>query len=242
MAPLRDVVDISRGPTVTRFGVEPDFVETRSGRTRVRVSKITNLADDLALALAAPRIRIQAPVPGRSYVGIEVPNTEVSRVVMREVLESETFKKVRSPLRFTLGKDVAGKPIATDLAAMPHLLIAGTTGSGKSVCVNSILTCLLLNNTPIDLKMILVDPKRVELTGYNGVPHLLAPVVVDTERVIGALQWLQREMDARYHKFLARRLPQHPGIQQKTSRRPPAIPGCGHRRIGRSDDGLAGRN
>lgn len=195
------VVDISRGPTVTRFGVEPDFIETRSGRTRVRVSKIASLADDLALALAAPRIRIQAPVPGRAYVGIEVPNTEISRVSMREVLESDAFKRIRSVLRFALGKDVAGKPIAVDLAAMPHLLIAGTTGSGKSVCVNSILTCLLLNNTPAQMRLILVDPKRVELTGYNGIPHLLAPVVVDTERVIGALQWLQREMDARYHKF-----------------------------------------
>lgn len=195
------VVDISRGPTITRFGVEPDFVETRSGRTRVRVSKIASLADDLALALAAPRIRIQAPVPGRAYVGIEVPNTEISRVSMREVLESDAFKRIRSVLRFALGKDVAGKPVAVDLAAMPHLLIAGTTGSGKSVCVNAILTCLLLNNTPAEMRLILVDPKRVELTGYNGIPHLLAPVVVDTERVIGALQWLQREMDARYHKF-----------------------------------------
>ncbi|GIV64464.1 MAG: DNA translocase FtsK [Bellilinea sp.] len=195
------VVDISRGPTVTRFGVEPDFIETRSGRTRVRVSKIASLADDLALALAAPRIRIQAPVPGRAYVGIEVPNTEISRVSMREVLESDVFKRIRSDLRFAIGKDVAGKPVAVDLAAMPHLLIAGTTGSGKSVCVNSILTCLLLNNTPAEMRLILVDPKRVELTGYNGIPHLLAPVVVDTERVIGALQWLQREMDARYHKF-----------------------------------------
>ncbi len=195
------VVDISRGPTVTRFGVEPDFIETRSGRTRVRVSKIASLADDLALALAAPRIRIQAPVPGRAYVGIEVPNTEISRVSLREVLESDAFKRIRSVLRFALGKDVAGKPVAVDLASMPHLLIAGTTGSGKSVCVNSILTCLLLNNTPAEMRLILVDPKRVELTGYNGIPHLLAPVVVDTERVIGALQWLQREMDARYHKF-----------------------------------------
>lgn len=195
------VVEIHRGPTVTQFGVEPDFIETRSGRTRVRVSKIASLADDLALALAAPRIRIQAPVPGRNYVGIEVANTEASRVAMREVLESPVFKRVRSPLRFALGKDVAGAPVVADLAAMPHLLIAGTTGSGKSVCVNSILCSLLLNNTPNDLRLVLVDPKRVELTGYNGIPHLLSPVVTDAEKVVGALQWMQREMDARYHRF-----------------------------------------
>lgn len=195
------VVEISRGPAVTQFGVEPDFIETRNGRMRVRVSKIVSLADDLALALAAQRIRIQAPVPGRSYVGIEVPNTETSRVALREVMESDAFKKVKSPLRFALGKDVAGKSVAADLAAMPHLLIAGTTGSGKSVCVNSILCGLLLNNTPADLRLVLVDPKRVELTGYNGIPHLLAPVVTDAEKVGNALQWIQREMDARYHRF-----------------------------------------
>ncbi len=195
------IVDISRGPTVTQFGVEPDFIETRNGRTRVRVSKIANLADDLALALAAQRIRIQAPVPGRSYLGIEVPNTEVSRVTLREVMESEPFKKLRSPLRFGLGKDVAGKPASYDLAAMPHLLIAGTTGSGKSVCVNAILSCFLLNNAPADLRLVLVDPKRVELTGYNGIPHLLDRVVTDAEKVIGALQWMLREMDSRYHRF-----------------------------------------
>ena len=195
------VVEIHRGPTITQFGVEPNFVENRAGRTRVRVSKIVALADDLALALAAPRIRIQAPVPGRAYVGIEVPNTEISRVSLRDVLESEGFQKVRSPLRFALGKDVAGKPVSADLAAMPHLLIAGTTGSGKSVCVNAILSCFLTNNTPEILRLILVDPKRVELTGYNGIPHLLAPVVVEPERVVNALQWMMREMDNRYHKF-----------------------------------------
>ena len=195
------VVEISRGPTVTMFGVEPLFVESRTGQTRVRVSKIASLADDLALALAAPRIRIQAPVPGRGYVGIEVPNEEMALVALREVVESEVFTRHKAPLRFALGKDVAGHPKATSLESMPHLLIAGTTGSGKSVCVNAILTCLLLNNTPDDLRLILVDPKRVELTGYNGIPHLMAPVVVEIERVVGALQWMTREMDNRYHKF-----------------------------------------
>jgi DNA segregation ATPase FtsK/SpoIIIE, S-DNA-T family len=195
------VVEISRGPTVTMFGVEPLFVESRTGQTRVRVGKIASLADDLALALAAPRIRIQAPVPGRGYVGIEVPNEEMTLVALREVVESEVFTRNKASLRFALGKDVAGHPKATNLEYMPHLLIAGTTGSGKSVCVNAILSCLLLNNTPDDLRLVLVDPKRVELTGYNGIPHLLAPVVVEIERVVGALQWMTREMDNRYHKF-----------------------------------------
>ncbi len=195
------VVQISRGPTITQFGVEPLFVESRNGRTRVRVSKIASLADDLALALAAPRIRIQAPVPGHSYVGIEVPNEEMTLVALRDILESEVFQRGRSLLRFALGRDVSGHPAIADLTTMPHLLIAGTTGSGKSVCVNSILTSFLLQNTPDDLRLILVDPKRVELTNYNGVPHLLAPVVVEMERVIGALQWMTREMDKRYHEF-----------------------------------------
>ncbi len=195
------VVEISRGPSVTQFGVEPLFVETRVGRTRVRVSKIASLADDLALALAAPRIRIEAPVPGHSYVGIEVPNDEMALVALRDMVESETFQRNKSSLRFALGQDVAGHPITADLEGMPHLLIAGTTGSGKSVCVNSILTCFLLSNTPDDLKIVLVDPKRVELTGYNGIPHLLSPVVVEMERVVGALQWMTREMDKRYHDF-----------------------------------------
>ena len=153
------MVEISRGPTITQFGVEPLFVETRNGRTRVRVSKIASLADDLALALAAPRIRIQAPVPGHSYVGIEVPNEEMALVALRDVLENETFQRNKTLLRFALGQDVAGHPIAANLEAMPHLLIAGTTGSGKSVCVNSILSCFLLNNTPDDLKLVLVDPR-----------------------------------------------------------------------------------
>jgi DNA segregation ATPase FtsK/SpoIIIE, S-DNA-T family len=195
------VVEINRGPSVTQFGVEPLFLESRSGRMRVRVSKIVALADDLALALAAPRIRIQAPVPGRSFLGIEVPNDEMTLVALRDIMESEAYQRGKKPLSFALGRDVSGLPASADLANMPHLLIAGTTGSGKSVCVNSILTSFLLNNTPDDLRLVLVDPKRVELTGYNGVPHLLAPVVVEMDRVVGALQWMTREMDRRYHMF-----------------------------------------
>lgn len=199
-APAR-VVEISRGPVITQFGVEPDFIESRGGRMRVRVGKIASLADDLALALSARTIRVQAPVPGKGYVGIEVPNDEIGLVALRDVVESEAFTRLKSPLRFALGEDVAGNAVAADLAAMPHLLIAGATGSGKSVCVNSIITCFLMHNTPNDLRLIMVDPKRVELSNYNGIPHLLAPVVVELERVVGALQWVTREMDQRYHKL-----------------------------------------
>jgi S-DNA-T family DNA segregation ATPase FtsK/SpoIIIE len=195
------VVEINRGPTITQFGVEPDFVESSRGRTRVRVGKIASLADDLALALAASRIRVEAPAPGKGYVGIEVPNEEIALVALRDVIESEAFRRLKSPLRFALGQDVAGNAVAADLTGMPHLLVAGATGSGKSVCVNAIISCLLAHNTPAQLRMIMVDPKRVELTGYNGIPHLLAPVVVELERVVGALQWVTREMDQRYHKL-----------------------------------------
>ena len=194
------IVEIQRGPVVTLFGVEPEYVESRQGRTRVRVGSIARLADDLSLALAA-RIRIQAPVPGKSYVGIEVPNAETSIVALREVMEAESFRKIKSKLKFALGKDVSGKSIAADLTAMPHLLIAGTTGAGKSVCVNAILAGLLLINDPSDLKLLLIDPKRVELTGYNGIPHLLDRVVVEADKVLQALKWITREMEARYRKF-----------------------------------------
>jgi S-DNA-T family DNA segregation ATPase FtsK/SpoIIIE len=196
-----NVVEINRGPAITQFGVEPDFVENRTGRTRVRVGKITSLADDLALALAAKTIRIQAPVPGKGYVGIEVPNEQIANVALRDVIESDAFGRLKSPLRFALGEDVAGNAVAAALDAMPHLLVAGATGSGKSVCVNALICCLLLHNTPDDVRMIMVDPKRVELTGYNGIPHLLAPVVVEMERVVGVLQWVLREMDSRYQKL-----------------------------------------
>ncbi len=200
-APAR-VVEINRGPVITQFGVEPDFIEGRAGRrTKVKVSKISALADDLALALAAPSIRIEAPVPGKGFIGIEVPNTEVSLVALRDIMESKRYQNIQSRLSLGLGKDVSGGSVAADLGAMPHLLIAGTTGSGKSVCVNAIISCLLLQNTPDQLKFVMVDPKRVELTYFNGIPHLLAPVVVDLERVVPALQWVSKEMDRRYQLF-----------------------------------------
>ncbi|MDW8325724.1 MAG: DNA translocase FtsK, partial [Anaerolineales bacterium] len=200
-APVK-VVEINRGPTITQFGVEPDFVETRGGKkTKVKVGKITALADDLALALSAKSIRIEAPVPGKGYVGIEVPNEHSALVALRDVMESEQFQSLPGTLRLALGQDVSGNAIAADLTAMPHLLIAGTTGSGKSVCVNGIIVALLLQNTPDDLKFLMIDPKRVELTGFNGIPHLAMPVVVELERVVPSLQWVMREMDERYRKF-----------------------------------------
>jgi S-DNA-T family DNA segregation ATPase FtsK/SpoIIIE len=224
-----NVVEINRGPTITQFGVEPDFIETRGSRTRVRVAKIASLADDLALALSARTIRVEAPVPGKGYIGIEVPNEQIALVTLRDVVESDAFRRLKSPLRFALGQDVAGNAVAADLSAMPHLLIAGQTGSGKSVCVNSLICCLLLHNTPDDLRLIMVDPKRVELTNYNGIPHLLAPVVVETEKVVGVLQWVLREMDLRYHKlaqvgarniveYNARIESKNDGIEKKLSR------------------------
>ncbi len=196
------VIEINQGPTITQFGVEPSFLEMRSGkRTKVKVSKIAGLADDLALALHARSIRIQAPVPGKGYVGIEVPNPGKALVSLRDVMETKQFQKIKSLLRIGLGQDVGGQPITADLAGMPHLLIAGATGSGKSVMVNSLIACLLLQNTPDQLKLVMVDPKRVELTGYNGIPHLAAPVVVEMDRVIGVLQWAMQEMDSRYKMF-----------------------------------------
>ena len=222
-APSR-VVEINRGPTITQFGVEPGFIESRNKQKRVRVNKITRLADDLALALSATRVRVQAPVPGKGYVGIEVPNEEVALVSLRDGITSEAFKMLDGrPLRFALGQDVSGNAVAADLAAMPHLLIAGTTGSGKSVCVNAIISCLLMHNTPDDLRLIMVDPKRVELTNYDGIPHLLAPVVVELERVVGALQWVTKEMDQRYEKFAdqgARNLSDYNAQAKKEGERP----------------------
>ena len=224
--PVR-VVEVNQGPVVTQFGIEPGFVEGRGGRrTKVKVSKIIALADDLALALAASPVRVEAPVPGRSIVGIEVPNAQISLVALRSVMESEGFQEIDSRLRIALGQDVSGQPVTADLAAMPHLLIAGATGSGKSVCVNSIISCLLMNNSPADLRMIMVDPKRVELTGYNGIPHLLAPVIVELDQVVQMLQWVTRQMDERFRRFAkagARNIDEHNQRTETPAERLPYI-------------------
>lgn len=191
------------GPTVTQFAVEPGFVEKigpdgTSIRQKVRVSQISALARDLALALSASRLRIEAPVPGRSYVGIEVPNPHTSLVRLRSLLESDAFQKLSSQLGFVLGKDVSGQPVVADLARMPHILIAGTTGSGKSVCITALTACLLMNNTPQQLRIAMMDPKMVELVRFNGVPHLLGKVETEQERMQGVLKWALAEMDNRY--------------------------------------------
>ncbi len=200
-APAR-VVEVNHGPVITQFGLEPDYIDGRAGkRVKVKVGKISALADDLALSLAAPSIRIEAPVPGKGYVGVEVPNAQPGIVRLREVMDTPEFRNLKSPLKLALGKNVSGEPIVADLTAMPHLLIAGTTGSGKSVCINGIICTMLMTCTPDQLKMIMVDPKRVELTNYNGIPHLMAPVVTELERIVGVLKWVQREMDDRYRKF-----------------------------------------
>jgi len=199
-----EIAEVRVGPTVTQFGVRPGFVESSGGRGRrhkVRVSQISTLANDLALALAASRLRVEAPVPGRSIVGIEVPNSKIQLVGVREVMAAEDFRELDSPLAFALGRDVAGEPVVTDLAKMPHLLIAGTTGSGKSVCIKAITTCLMYNNTPDELRLVMIDPKMVELVRFNGLPHLYGRVEVDLERVVKVLRWVALEMDDRYKRF-----------------------------------------
>ncbi len=198
-----EVVDVSVGPTVTQYAVSPYTEQiTEDGERilkRVRVSEITNLASDLALALSAKTLRIQAPVPGHSYVGIEVPNRKPSTVALRPVLESEQFYKMRKkPLALPLGRDVSGTPFVTDLATMPHLLIAGTTGSGKSIMLAAMTTALVVNNLPEQVRLVLLDPKMVELSRFNGLPHLLGPVETELDRIIGVLRWVTREMERRY--------------------------------------------
>lgn len=202
------VVEVNPGPVVTQYGIEPGYLERydRYGeiqRSKVKVSRIAALSNDLALALAASPIRIEAPVPGKGIVGLEVPNGQVATVGLRGVIESQEFLDVDSKLAVALGRDVSGRSVVADVLKLPHMLIAGATNSGKSVCLNAIIACFLLHNTPDELKLILVDPKRVELSQYNGIPHLLAPVVVEPERVLGVLNWLTREMDRRYRTFSA---------------------------------------
>lgn len=187
------VENVSVGPTITRYELKP--------AEGTRVSKIANLADDIALNLAAETIRIEAPIPGKQAVGIEVPNKEKEAVHLREVIESSEFENNKSKLSVALGKDVAGKTIIADIGKMPHVLIAGSTGSGKSVCINSIITSIIYNAKPSEVKLVMVDPKVVELSVYNGIPHLLIPVVTDPKKAAGALAWAVQEMDDRYNKF-----------------------------------------
>jgi DNA segregation ATPase FtsK/SpoIIIE, S-DNA-T family len=191
------------GPTVTQYAVEPGFVE-KTGldgeimRQKVRVSQISALARDLALSLSAERLRIEAPVPGRAYMGIEVPNPKNSLVRLRSLMECEAFTRLTSPLAVALGKDVSGQPVVADLARMPHLLIAGTTGSGKSVFIAALAACLVINNQPEDMRMAMLDPKMVELVRFNGLPHLFGRVETAVERMLGVLRWGLAEMDRRY--------------------------------------------
>lgn len=187
------VTNVSCGPTVTRYELQPEM--------GVKVSRIVGLADDIKLNLATPDIRIEAPIPGKAAVGIEVPNKENQAVMLREILQSQEFQGARSTLSFAVGKDIAGKPVVTDIAKMPHLLIAGATGSGKSVCINTLIVSLLYKASPDDVKLIMIDPKVVELSVYNGIPHLFIPVVTDPKKAAGALNWAVTEMMNRYNTF-----------------------------------------
>lgn len=193
------VVGFRTGPTVTQFAVEPGYIDrSDDNQLKVRVSQISSLQRDLALALSAQRLRIEAPVPGKSYVGIEIPNANAAEVTIRPLIESEAFVRINSPLALTLGRDVSGRPVVADLATMPHLLIAGTTGSGKSVCITALTACLVMNNAPEDLRLAMIDPKRVELMRFNGLPHLMGNVETDIERILGVLNWATAEMDYRF--------------------------------------------
>ena len=185
--------DVQRGPSVTRYEVQPN--------AGVKVSKITGLSDDIALNLSAQSIRIEAPVPGKSVVGIEVPNRKKDVVKLRDILESDAFQNAKSQLAFAVGKDIAGNAIIGDIAKMPHLIIAGATGSGKSVCTNSIIMSILFHATPEQVRLILIDPKIVEFRVYEDIPHLLIPVVTDPKKAAGALNWAVGEMSRRYQAF-----------------------------------------
>lgn len=189
------VTQVSRGPSITRYEIQP--------APGIKVSRIVNLADDIALSLAAPQVRIEAPIPGKAAVGIEVPNEEIATVALREVLETHLFRESPSKLTIALGKDIAGNPIVADLAKMPHLLIAGATGSGKSVCMNAIITSILFKARPDEVKLLMIDPKVVELSNFNGTPHLISPVVTDPKKAATSLRWAVHEMENRYELFAA---------------------------------------
>ncbi|HHW28376.1 MAG TPA: DNA translocase FtsK [Syntrophomonadaceae bacterium] len=187
------VSEVHKGPAITRYEIQP--------APGVKVSRIMRLADDIALSLAAPAVRIEAPIPGKAAMGIEVPNREIATVCLREILETPEFQDAASKLSIALGKDIAGNPIVADLTKMPHLLIAGATGSGKSVCLNTIICSILYKANPNEVKLLLIDPKMVELITYNGIPHLLAPVVTEPKKAAGALRWVVKEMETRYELF-----------------------------------------
>jgi len=218
------VIGYRIGPTVTQFAVEPGYVEKTNAdgeviQQKVKVSQIQNLSKDLALALSAERLRIEAPVASQSYVGIEVPNQYNTTVRLRSILETEAFQKLNSPLALALGRDVSGQPVVADLIKMPHLLIAGTTNSGKSVCITSIALCLVMNNSPEDLKLIMFDPKMVELVRFNELPHLLGKVETNQDRMQAALQWTIQEMDSRYKLLEASKARDLESYNRKMQRR-----------------------
>jgi S-DNA-T family DNA segregation ATPase FtsK/SpoIIIE len=206
------VADVERGPVITRYELEP--------APGVKVQRIVSLSDDIAMTMKAATVRIIAPIPGKNRVGVEVPNTQTSMVFLKEVVASDEFRKEESKLTFALGKDTAGTPIVADLGEMPHLLIAGTTGSGKTVCVNGLIVSLLFKATPGDVKFLMVDPKMVELAQYNGLPHMLCPVVTDAKKVATALHWVTTEMDERYQLLAKEGLRNIEAYNQKKQKLP----------------------
>ena len=202
------ITNVSCGPSVTRYELQPE--------QGVKVSKIVGLTDDIKLNLAAADIRIEAPIPGKAAVGIEVPNKENAVVHLRDLLEAPEFKESRSAIAFAAGRDIAGKPVVADIAKMPHLLVAGATGSGKSVCINTMIISILYKATPEEVKLIMIDPKVVELSVYNGIPHLMIPVVTDPKKAAGALNWAVAEMMKRYELFAAYNVRDIKGFNEKT--------------------------
>lgn len=224
-----DITDVRQGPAITQFGVLPGYLE-RPGPdgelkpVKVRVGQIASLNKDLAMALQVPRLRIEAPVPGRGIVGIEVPNDETGVVRLRSLLETPSVRQSKSSTLVALGADVSGGPVITDLTKLPHLLIAGTTGSGKSVCLNATIACLVCNNTPEQLRFVMIDPKKVELNRFNGLPHLLGKVEVEAERALGVLKWLTGEMDRRYQAFAQMGARNLATYNRKITRHPAAKP------------------